>query len=82
MITSLSFITNLTTYGPFGTATGETFSIPIADSAVVGFHGRSGYYLDALGIFVIPVSSFNYVYFISKYGYCCGLFSFEVGVLG
>jgi hypothetical protein len=84
VITSLSFITNLTTYGPFGTATGETetFSIPIADSAVVGFHGRCGYYLDALGIFVIPVSSFNYVYFISKYGYCCGLFSFEVGVLG
>ena len=61
MITSLSFITNLTTYGPFGTAPGETFSIPIADSAVVGFHGRSGYYLDALGIFVTPVSSFNYI---------------------
>ncbi|KAG5226540.1 Mannose/glucose-specific lectin [Salix suchowensis] len=55
VITSLSFITNLTTYGPFGTATGETFSIPIADSAVVGFHGRSGHYLDALGIFVIPI---------------------------
>jgi hypothetical protein len=61
VITSLSFITNLTTYGPFGTAPGETFSIPIADSAVVGFHGRCASYLDALGIFVTPVSSFNYI---------------------
>ncbi|KAJ6434360.1 hypothetical protein OIU84_017961 [Salix udensis] len=57
VITSLSFITNLTTYGPFGTAPGESFSIPIADSAVVGFHGRCGSYLDALGIFVIPANS-------------------------
>lgn len=57
VITSLSFITNLTTYGPFGTAPGETFSIPIADSAVVGFHGRCASYLDALGIFVTPANS-------------------------
>nr|P83304.1 RecName: Full=Mannose/glucose-specific lectin [Parkia platycephala]1ZGR_A Chain A, Mannose/glucose-specific lectin [Parkia platycephala]1ZGR_B Chain B, Mannose/glucose-specific lectin [Parkia platycephala]1ZGS_A Chain A, Mannose/glucose-specific lectin [Parkia platycephala]1ZGS_B Chain B, Mannose/glucose-specific lectin [Parkia platycephala] len=56
VIRSLSFITNLTTYGPFGsTSGGESFSIPIADSVVVGFHGRAGYYLDALGIFVQPV---------------------------
>ncbi|KAM7473148.1 hypothetical protein LguiB_020391 [Lonicera macranthoides] len=54
VITSLSLITNLTTYGPFGIASSETFSFPIANSAVVGFHGRCGYYLDALGIFVIP----------------------------
>ncbi|KAM7468844.1 hypothetical protein LguiA_007027 [Lonicera macranthoides] len=57
VITSLSLITNLTTYGPFGTASSEAFSIPIANSAVVGFHGRCGYYLDALGIFVIPTNS-------------------------
>ncbi|KAM7468839.1 hypothetical protein LguiA_007022 [Lonicera macranthoides] len=57
VITSLSLITNLTTYGPFGTASSETFSFPIANSAVVGFHGRCGYYLDALGIFVIPTNS-------------------------
>lgn len=61
MITSLSFITNQTTYGPFGTAFGESFSISVAHGVVVGFHGRCGYYLDTLGIFVIPVSSFNYI---------------------
>ena len=54
MITSLSFITNLTTYGPFGTATGTSFSIPIEGSVVIGFHGRGGYFLDAIGIHVKP----------------------------
>ena len=57
---SLSFITNLTTYGPFGTTdSGQAFSIPIVDSVVVGFHGRARYYVDALGIYVQPV---RYIY--------------------
>ncbi|KAI9071821.1 hypothetical protein K1719_046215 [Acacia pycnantha] len=61
VIKSLSFITNLKTYGPFGTTSGNDtpFSIPIADSVVVGFHGRAGYYVDALGIFVEPVDPLN-----------------------
>nr|TKS04651.1 mannose/glucose-specific lectin-like isoform X2 [Populus alba] len=54
VITSLSFITNLTTRGPFGTATGTSFSVPIEGSVVIGFHGRGGYYLDAIGIHVKP----------------------------
>ncbi|GLT96551.1 hypothetical protein SLE2022_141640 [Rubroshorea leprosula] len=64
VIRSPSFTTNLTTYGPFGTTTGgQLFSIPMAESAVVGFHGRSGYYLDALGIFVQPVNSHGSISF-------------------
>ncbi|KAL9380292.1 hypothetical protein Peur_025949 [Populus x canadensis] len=79
VITSLSFITNLTTYGPFGTAPGETFSIPIADSAVVGFHGRCGYYLDALGIFVTPANSHGSIS-VGQWGGPGGdPFSFRVG---
>ncbi|KAF9663135.1 hypothetical protein SADUNF_Sadunf17G0006900 [Salix dunnii] len=50
LITSLSFITNLTTYGPFGNATGTSFSIPIEGPVVIGFHGRGRHYLDAIGI--------------------------------
>ncbi|XP_062076286.1 jacalin-related lectin 34-like [Humulus lupulus] len=60
VITSLSFHTNLTTHGPFGTSSttsGKPFSSPITDSAVVGFHGRSGRYLDALGIYVKPLNT-------------------------
>lgn len=53
-ITSLSFTTNRATYGPFGTGSGTSFSIPINNNTVVGFHGRAGYYLDAIGIFVKP----------------------------
>lgn len=56
VILSLSFITNLTTYGPFGSPdSDQAFSIPIANSVVVGFHGRSGRFLDAIGIYVQPV---------------------------
>ncbi|KAM7468898.1 hypothetical protein LguiA_007081 [Lonicera macranthoides] len=53
-ITSLSFTTNKATYGPFGTGSGTSFSIPINNNTVVGFHGRAGHYLDAIGIFVKP----------------------------
>jgi hypothetical protein len=56
VITSLSFITNLTTYGPFGTATGTSFSVPIEGSVVIGFHGRGGGYIDAIGIVVLPTT--------------------------
>lgn len=58
VITSLSFHTNRTRYGPFGNISGGTeFAIPTQDSVIVGFHGASGYYLDSLGIDVKPVSS-------------------------
>ena len=60
VIGSLSFITNVTTHGPYGTTnSGQAFSIPIADSSVVGFHGRAGDYIEALGIYVKPV---RYIY--------------------
>lgn len=54
-ITSLSFTTNGATYGPFGTGSGTSFSIPINNNTVVGFHGRAGHYLDAIGIFVTTI---------------------------
>ncbi|XP_062114665.1 jacalin-related lectin 4-like [Humulus lupulus] len=57
VITSLSFITNLNTYGPFGKATGTAFSNPIQGGVVVGFHGKSGYYIDSIGFYVKPASS-------------------------
>eukprot|EP00258_Populus_trichocarpa_P028898 XP_024444917.1 mannose/glucose-specific lectin isoform X4 [Populus trichocarpa] len=79
VITSLSFTTNLTTHGPFGTAPGEPFSIPIADGVVVGFHGRCGYYLDALGVFVTPANSHGSIS-VGQWGGPGGdPFSFRVG---
>lgn len=57
LINSLSFTTNRATYGPygsFGTDSDTSFSIPISNNTVVGFYGRAGDSLDAIGIFVIP----------------------------
>ncbi|XP_054806288.1 mannose/glucose-specific lectin-like [Prosopis cineraria] len=50
---SLSFTTNLNNYGPFGSTPADAdqyFSVSIEDSDIARFHGRCGYYLDALGI--------------------------------
>ncbi|KAI9082860.1 hypothetical protein K1719_035190 [Acacia pycnantha] len=54
VITSLSFITNFDTHGPYGTASGTSFTIPIQGSLVIGFYGRAGFYVDSIGIIVKP----------------------------
>lgn len=49
MVTSLTFITNKQTYGPFGRLTASAFeSNPFGK--VVGFFGRSWTFLDSIGI--------------------------------
>ncbi|KAB1220607.1 Mannose/glucose-specific lectin [Morella rubra] len=52
IIRSLTFVTNMNTYGPYGTENQEdaSFTIPIKSGKVVGFHGRSGDAVDAIGI--------------------------------
>lgn len=55
VITSLTFITNASRYGPYGTVGGTPFKIPVqSDSSIVGFFAYAGYYIDALGIYVNP----------------------------
>ena len=57
-IRSVSFYTNKRKYGPFGTEIGTFFNSPAYTNAkVVGFHGRSGEYLDAIGVHVEYLSS-------------------------
>jgi len=56
-VTSLKFTTNQKRdYGPFGCERGTAFSVPLPDGmhngAVVGFFGRSGDSLVALGVYV------------------------------
>ncbi|RLM58763.1 jacalin-related lectin 3-like [Panicum miliaceum] len=62
VITSLTFRSSTgRTYGPYGStvATGTPlFSVPAADGAsIVGFWGRSGWLLDAIGVYVKPSTS-------------------------
>ncbi|XP_026393625.1 jacalin-related lectin 3-like [Papaver somniferum] len=50
-IRSLTFVSNMKTYGPFGSnQLGTHFSFSMSNSKIVGFHGYFGWYLDAIGV--------------------------------
>ncbi|EAZ29534.1 hypothetical protein OsJ_13607 [Oryza sativa Japonica Group] len=61
VITSLTFRTNAgKTYGPYGGASdkqaGTPFSIPVDNGGVVvGFWGRAGWLIDAIGVYISPI---------------------------
>ncbi|XP_051222744.1 horcolin-like [Lolium perenne] len=52
IVKSLTFVTNLRTFGRYGKAEGLPFQLPAAGGRIVGFHGRSGSLLDSLGTYV------------------------------
>ncbi|XP_015690546.1 protein GOS9-like [Oryza brachyantha] len=55
VVTSLKFVTNHRTIGPFGHGTGTPFVIPVLNNAsIVGFFARAGLYLESIGIYVHP----------------------------
>lgn len=56
LIKSIKFHTNLSHHGPMGSAneTDTNFSFIMQGGVVVGFHGFSGLYLDAIGLYVMP----------------------------
>ena len=54
-ITSLKFVTNRATYGPFGRGDGTAFNVPVLNNgSVVGMFARADQYLDAIGFYVLP----------------------------
>lgn len=54
-MTSLKFVTNIQTYGPYGKANGTPFNLPEKKNGnIVGFFGSSGGLLDHIGVFVRP----------------------------
>ncbi|KAL5822303.1 hypothetical protein ACOSQ3_020211 [Xanthoceras sorbifolium] len=52
VVRSISFYTNKGKHGPFGSETGTFFNSPVFNAKVIGFHGRSDEYLDAIGVHV------------------------------
>ncbi|KAK1554996.1 hypothetical protein Q3G72_020191 [Acer saccharum] len=50
VVRSLSFYSNKGKYGPFGKEIGIFFISPMYNGKVVGFHGKSGDYLEAIGV--------------------------------
>ncbi|XP_056693681.1 jacalin-related lectin 3 [Spinacia oleracea] len=50
IIKSITFHTNKRSYGPFGNPQGFSFSTG-SSGAIVGFHGRNGYFMDSIGVY-------------------------------
>lgn len=67
VITSLTFITNKQTYGPYGAVTGTEFGSP-AGLLVTGFFGKGGDSLDQFGVFTTADSESTTSY-LQVYGW-------------
>lgn len=51
-VRSLVLETNFAVYGPYGMEEGETFEFNALGGQIIGFHGRCGAILDAVGVYV------------------------------
>ncbi|GAU27699.1 hypothetical protein TSUD_126450 [Trifolium subterraneum] len=49
-IRSICFESNKKIYGPFGVEQGTYFTLPVTGAKIVGFHGRYGWHIDAIGV--------------------------------
>lgn len=50
VIRSLTLKSNRRTFGPFGVEEGTPFSFSVNEDQIIGFKGRSGWYLDSIGL--------------------------------
>jgi hypothetical protein len=71
---SITLVSSRGKYGPFGDEIGTYFTSATTEGKVVGFHGRSSLYLDAIGVHmqhwlgdVKTASASNSKYYISRY---------------
>ncbi|KAK4859933.1 hypothetical protein QYF36_014394 [Acer negundo] len=56
VITSITFHTNKGKHGPFGEEKGSSFTSNVkAGKKIVGFHGREGLFLDAIGVHAVDM---------------------------
>ena len=49
-VRSVTFHTTRRKYGPYGDEEGTFFSSCLAEGMVIGFHGRSGWYIHSIGV--------------------------------
>ncbi|GAV80272.1 Jacalin domain-containing protein/LRR_2 domain-containing protein [Cephalotus follicularis] len=57
VIRSLTFKSQRRTFGPFGVEVGTPFTLTTEGGQIVGFKGRSGWYLDSIGFHISRVQS-------------------------
>lgn len=55
LVRSLVFESNKRKYGPFGLQQGAHFSLPMAGGMIAGFHGRSSWFLESIGVHLKPL---------------------------
>ncbi|CAO2166590.1 unnamed protein product [Urochloa humidicola] len=74
VLRSITLVSSRGKYGPFGDEIGTYFTSATTAGKVVGFHGRSSLYLDAIGVHmqhwlgeVKTASASNSKYYISRY---------------
>lgn len=61
VVASLTVVTNLRSIGPFGEGADATpFYLPVNNGKSAGLFGRTGKFLDAIGVSLVPVDD---VYF-------------------
>ncbi|XP_019180884.1 PREDICTED: mannose/glucose-specific lectin-like [Ipomoea nil] len=52
VLRSVKFTTNLRVFGPYGPNVGRPFNLPAQNgNKIVGFFGRAGFYVDAIGTY-------------------------------
>ena len=55
VVTSLTLVSNLREYGPFGKANGTPFSSELPDGNIIaGFYARTGGSVNSLGVYACP----------------------------
>ncbi|XP_058192576.1 jacalin-related lectin 19 [Rhododendron vialii] len=57
VIRSITFKSNRRTFGPYGVEEGTPFSFSADGAQIMGFKGRSGWYLDAVGFHLSKVQT-------------------------
>ena len=64
VITSITFTSNKRTFGPYGVESGTPFVFS-SDGAekIVGFKGRSGWFLDEIGLYLAPAKRPSGLYY-------------------
>lgn len=52
VLSSISFLTNKTTHGPYGNVRGKLFTVSFNDGSFAGLYDIAGYYIDSIGVYL------------------------------
>lgn len=56
---ALTLESNKRNYGPFGVEQGTYFAFPKVQGRIVGFLGKSGWYVDSIGAYIEPLHEYQ-----------------------